>query len=80
MKRTALFLISLLLFFCFAKVEVFEISSSRVSDLPGGKEADGIIGDFVLRNKRSKCNWGGSRTEGQHGGLWGPNGVTPVVL
>ena len=32
------------------KVEVIEISPVNTSDLPGGKEADGIIGDFVLRN------------------------------
>ena len=34
----------------FAKAEVIEISPKNTSDLPGGKEADGIIGDFVLRN------------------------------
>lgn len=32
--------------------EAFEIGEDRVSDLPRGKEADGIIGDFVLRNGR----------------------------
>ncbi|HVR72871.1 MAG TPA: CehA/McbA family metallohydrolase [Planctomycetota bacterium] len=31
-------------------VEVFEVSSKNTSSLPRGKEADGIIGDFVLRN------------------------------
>jgi len=31
-------------------VEVFEVSSANTSELPKGKEADGIIGDFVLRN------------------------------
>ena len=31
-------------------VEVFEVHSERTSDLPRGKEADGVIGDFVLRN------------------------------
>jgi len=30
--------------------EVFEVTEDRVEELPGGKEADGIIGDFVLRN------------------------------
>ena len=36
----------------FSKVEVIEISPSNTTELPGGKEADGIIGDFVMRNSR----------------------------
>jgi len=83
MKRTALFLISLhFSFSVFAKVEVFEISSSRVSDLPGGKEADGIIGDFVLRNQKIEVVIGGgsSNRKANMGAFWGPNGVTPGCL
>ena len=34
------------------QVEVFEIGKHNVDLLPGGKEADGIIGDFVMRNDR----------------------------
>jgi hypothetical protein len=30
--------------------EVIEIGRDNTADLPPGKEADGIIGDFVLRN------------------------------
>lgn len=30
--------------------EVFEVGSAQFGELPGGKEADGIVGDFVLRN------------------------------
>ena len=33
-----------------AAVEAFEIGPDNVDQLPKGKEADGIIGDFVLRN------------------------------
>ncbi len=33
-----------------AKPEAFEVSESLFSELPGGKEADGIVGDFILRN------------------------------
>ncbi len=33
-----------------AAPEAIEIGSKNVADLPGGREADGIIGDFVLRN------------------------------
>ncbi len=32
--------------------EVFEIGDANFSELPGGKEADGIVGDFVLRNDK----------------------------
>jgi hypothetical protein len=30
--------------------EVFELSAANFEERPGGKEADGIVGDFVLRN------------------------------
>ena len=32
--------------------EVFEVGEDRFEELPGGKEADGIVGDFVLRNDK----------------------------
>jgi len=32
-------------------VEVFEVAATSTAELPRGKEADGIIGDFVLRNE-----------------------------
>ncbi len=32
-------------------VEGFQVGAERVNDLPKGKEADGIKGDFVLRNR-----------------------------
>ena len=35
-----------------ADPEAFEIGPRNTDQLPGGKEADGIIGDFVLRNDR----------------------------
>lgn len=34
------------------QVEVIEIGKHNVDLLPGGKEADGIIGDFVMRNEQ----------------------------
>ncbi|MBI4581483.1 MAG: carboxypeptidase regulatory-like domain-containing protein [Planctomycetes bacterium] len=33
-----------------AAPEAIEVGTANVKDLPGGREADGIIGDFVLRN------------------------------
>ncbi len=64
------------------KVEVIEISSTNTDDLPGGKEADGIIGDFVLRNSNVEVTIGGSapNRKANMGAFWGPNGVTPGCL
>jgi hypothetical protein len=66
----------------YAKVEVFEISKNNVDLLPGGKEADGIIGDFVIRNKAIECVIGGSadNRKANMGAFWGPDGVTPGCL
>ena len=56
-----------------AKVEVHEISKNNVELLPGGKEADGIIGDFVLRNNLIECVIGGSadNRKANMGAFWG---------
>ena len=64
------------------KVEVIEISPSNTTDLPGGKEADGIIGDFVLRNSNVEVTIGGGapNRKANMGAFWGPNGVTPGCL
>lgn len=32
-------------------VEAFQVGPDRLGDLPGGKEADGVVGDFVMRNR-----------------------------
>ncbi len=34
------------------RAEAFEVSPERIHELPTGKEADGLPGDFVLRNDR----------------------------
>ena len=66
----------------FAKVEVFEISKNNVDLLPKGKEADGIIGDFVIRNTLIECLIGGSadNRKANMGAFWGADGVTPGCL
>ncbi|MBL9139139.1 MAG: CehA/McbA family metallohydrolase [Verrucomicrobiales bacterium] len=33
-------------------VEAFQVGPTRWRELPGGKEADGVVGDFVMRNAR----------------------------
>lgn len=35
-----------------ANPEAFLVGPERADDLPGGKEADGIVGDFLLRNEQ----------------------------
>lgn len=40
--------------------EAIEIGPDRVSELPRGKEADGIIGDFVIRNDRIEATVSGN--------------------
>lgn len=66
----------------FSKVEVIEISPSNTTELPGGKEADGIIGDFVMRNSRIEVTIGGGapNRKANMGAFWGVNGVTPGCL
>ncbi|MBL6827118.1 MAG: hypothetical protein ISQ76_01525, partial [Opitutales bacterium] len=66
----------------FSKVEVIEISPSNTAVLPGGKEADGIIGDFVLRNSQIEVTIGGGapNRKANMGAFWGDNGVTPGCL
>ena len=41
-------------------VEVFETTAANLSQAPQGKEADGIAGDFVLRNDRIELLIGGN--------------------
>ena len=66
----------------FCQVEVIEISSLNTSFLPGGKEADGIIGDFVLRNSHIEVTIGGGapNRKANMGAFWGVKGVTPGCL
>ena len=66
----------------FAKVEVLEISPSDSDELPGGKEADGIIGDFILRNSNIEIVIGNGAPDrkANMGAFWGPKGMTPGCL
>lgn len=40
--------------------EVFEVGEDRFSEMPKGKEADGIVGDFVIRNDKVEAVISGS--------------------
>ena len=35
-----------------SKPEAFDISLDKIDLLPGGKEADGIVGEFLIRNDK----------------------------
>ena len=55
MRRT--FIVGIILFHylilnidLYGKPEAFEVGPATQDQLPGGKEADGIIGDFIMRN------------------------------
>lgn len=63
-----------------AKPEAFEIGSHNVSELPKGKEADGIIGDFILRNDTVVALISGNKPmrKANMGTMW--NAVTPGCL
>ncbi len=43
-----------------AQVEAFEIGRHNLEQIPTGKEADGIVGDFVLRNAHVEALIGGN--------------------
>ena len=67
---------------CFAKPEALEISLDQVSQLPGGKEADGIVGDFLIRNDKIEAVIGHSTAlrKANMGTFWGAANITPGCL
>lgn len=60
-----------------AAPQAFEIGPRNVAELPGGREADGIIGDFVMRNDRVEVLISGNLPErrANMAALW--NSPTP---
>ena len=62
--------------------EVFEAALGREKELPGGKEADGIRGDFVLRSDRVEAviSKNAPLRRANMSTFYGPDGVTPGCL
>lgn len=62
--------------------EVFEASLGRESELPKGKEADGIRGDFVLRSDKVEAlvSQNAPQRRANMSTFYGPNGVSPGCL
>jgi hypothetical protein len=65
-----------------AAPEAFEIGPDRLADLPRGKEADGIIGDFVMRSDTVEVTISGNLPErrANMSTFYGADGVTPGCL
>src|SRR5688500_20286504 len=59
-----------------------EVGSATTDLLPKGKEADGIVGDFVLRNDRVEAVVSGNlpRRRANMSTFYGADGVTPGCL
>ena len=65
-----------------AAVEAFEIGPDNIDQLPKGKEADGIIGDFVLRNSHITAVISGNQPlrRANMSTFYGDGGITPGCL
>ncbi len=65
-----------------AKPEAFEVTADTVSLLPLGREADGIIGDFVLRNDLVEAVISANlpNRRANMSTFYGPDGITPGCL
>lgn len=62
--------------------EVFEAALGRETELPGGKEADGIRGDFVLRSDKVEAviSQNAPNRRANMSTFYGEDGVTPGCL
>ena len=79
---TALFCWISLTFYIFAKPEAFEVNDALFKELPGGKEADGIVGDFILRNDKVEAviSQNAPFRKANMGTFWGASGTTQGCL
>ena len=63
-------------------VEVFELGEANFEEPPKGKEADGIVGDFVLRNDKVEVLISGNLPlrRANMSTFYGDDGITPGCL
>ncbi len=80
MKLTLL--LSLLVLSSMPAAEVFEAALGREKELPGGKEADGILGDFVLRSDKVEAviSQNAPNRRANMSTFYGEDGVTPGCM
>lgn len=65
--------------FVTAAPEAFEVGPEQKAALPGGREADGIIGDFILRNDKVEAVISGNLPlrRANMSTFYGESGITP---
>ncbi len=88
MKKTpskfqfAVFLTGCIVLNLTAAPEAFEVGPGDTGQLPRGKEADGIIGDFVLRNDKVEAviSQNAHLRRANMSTFYGANGITPGCL
>ncbi|MCF7788119.1 MAG: CehA/McbA family metallohydrolase [Prosthecobacter sp.] len=75
-------LLSLLIAISVPAAEVFEAALGRETELPQGKEADGIMGDFVLRSDKVEAviSQNSPGRKANMSTFYGEDGVTPGCL
>ncbi|MFT5108843.1 MAG: hypothetical protein ACI9UA_004487, partial [Pseudoalteromonas tetraodonis] len=68
--------------FVYATPEAFEVSTENFAELPGGKECDGIVGDFILRNElvTAVISHNSPRRRANMSTFYGAQGHTPGCL
>lgn len=69
-------------FHALAVPEAFEVAPERAQELPRGREADGIAGDFILRNDKVVAVISGNLPlrRANMSTFYGPDGITPGCL
>lgn len=79
---TCLFCWISLTFYICAKPEAFEVNNALFNELPGGKEADAIVGDFILRNDKVEAviSQNAPFRKANMGTFWGAGGTTQGCL
>jgi hypothetical protein len=82
MQKACAFLLILACGTALNAAEVFEAGPGRESELPGGKEADGIRGDFVLRSDKVEAvvSQNAFNRRANMSTFYGEDGVTPGCL
>ncbi len=75
-------LLSVLIASSVPAAEVFEAALGRETELPQGKEADGILGDFVLRSDKVEAviSQNSAGRKANMSTFYGEDGVTPGCL
>src|SRR5262245_13260143 len=65
-----------------AAPEAFEVGPDQIDQLPRGKEADGIMGDFILRNDKIEAVISGNLPlrRANMSTFYGADGMTPGLL